>query len=147
MTHALGVCVLGVGKPECSSDDTLEWRNRYCADDRRDREIRVQSNEGRGSERRICMRWSIGIPVRVEVDGKIVNCELDNISASGACARGRLSLSKGDDLILHVSESRSIAATAIRVRPSEIGMEFVIDEREKEQFIEYISHGLPPNQW
>lgn len=102
---------------------------------------------GGGAERRVYMRWNVGIPVRVEAGGKVVKCELDNISGSGACARGRVRVSKCDEVVLHVSESRSILAKAIRVTPSEIGMEFLIDDHQKEQFIEYISNGLAPHLW
>ena len=107
----------------------------------------MSAGSGGGAERRVYMRWSVGIPVRVEAGGKIVKCKLDNISGSGACVRGRVRVSKGEEVVLHVSESRGIPAKAMRVTPSEIGMEFLIDDRQKEQFIEYISNGLAPHLW
>ena len=145
------ICVYGVGKSEWAMQGArflcLIWSNKNFGTVLATEETAVSAGSGGGAERRVYMRWSVGVPVRVEAGGKIVKCELDNISGSGACARGRVRVSKGEEVVLHVSETRSIAATAVRVTPSEIGMEFLIDDHRKEQFIEYISHGLAPHLW
>lgn len=94
-------------------------------------ETAMSEANGGVAERRVYMRWSVGIPVRVEADGKIAKCGLENISGSGACAWGRVRASKGDEIVLQVSVGRSISAKVVRVSPSEIGMEFLIDDRQK----------------
>ena len=70
------------------------------------------------------MRWSIGTPVVVVVDGKHAPCLLRDISASGAAINIGIAAKTGDPAVLLVSKACSIPSEIVRVSAVNSGLEF-----------------------
>ena len=93
------------------------------------------------------MRWSVGTPVVVVVDGKHASCLLKDISAGGAAINFGVPARAGDPATLVVSKGCSIPSEFVRIASEECGLAFKIEESRKNEFDQYIISGVNPADW
>lgn len=99
------------------------------------------------ADRRTRMRWSVGTPVVVVVDGKRAPCLLRDISASGAAINIGVGAKTGDQAILLVSKGCSIPSEVVRVSLRNSRLEFKIAPARMNELDQYIICGIDPADW
>ena len=99
------------------------------------------------AERRVYMRWNIGAPAALVLPDKTVECLVRDISAGGAGVRADLTPRLGSEVGLAVSRSLHIPSLVARTTADVIGLDFLIDEAEKDRFVQFILNGLRPHEW
>ena len=99
------------------------------------------------SDRRAHMRWSVGTPVVIVIDGQRSSCLLKDISAGGAAINIGVPASTGDTATLMVSKACSIPSEIVRIDPQESGLEFKVEEQQMSEFDQYIIGGISPGDW
>ena len=107
----------------------------------------ASSDPKNGDDRRAHMRWSVGTPVVVVVDGKRTSCLLKDISAGGAAINIGVAATTGKPATLMVSTACSIPSEIVRVDPEESGLEFKVAEKRMSEFDQYIIGGISPADW
>jgi len=98
-------------------------------------------------ERRAYMRWLVGAPVVVDLRSGSLDCRLKDISAGGAALGIEVPEAIGKAATLKISQTLSIASRIARVTRYGSGLEFLIDEAQKQTFTEYIINGIDPSDW
>ena len=107
------------------------------------------SEKGGGADRRAYMRWStVGAIALLRVPGREpMVCELRNISAGGAGVLLREPMPPGVECVLEVSPNMRLPARILRAGPTDVGMEFLVDEATRDRIQENITLGLSPRDW
>jgi hypothetical protein len=95
------------------------------------------------------MRWStVGALALLRLPGREpLVCELRNISAGGAGVLLREPLPPGLAVVLEVSPNMRLPSRILRSGPTDVGLEFLIDEPTRARIAENITLGLSPRDW
>ena len=99
------------------------------------------------TERRARMRWSVGTPVIVVINGKHAHCLLKDISASGAAVNVGVGTNQGDPAVLLVSKGCSIPSEIVRISANNSGLEFKIAQARMNELDQHIMSGIDPSDW
>ena len=99
------------------------------------------------TNRRAHMRWSVGTPAIVVIDGRRASCLLRDISASGAAINIGVGAKRGDPATLLVSKGCSIPSEIVRVSIHNSGLEFKIEKARMNELDQYIISGINPSDW
>jgi hypothetical protein len=97
------------------------------------------------AKRRIYMRRTVGAPATLMLPDDSTECLVRDNSAGGACVRASLILPLGIELGLAGSRTLHIPSRVVRATSDAIGLEFLIDETEKDCFVQFILNGLLPS--
>ena len=98
-------------------------------------------------EKRAYIRWSVGSKVVVVLRERPIDCRLKDISAGGAGVDVEMPEAIGENASLKISQACSIGSRIVRVTAKGSGLEFLIDDALKQEFTEYIIHGIDPSDW
>lgn len=77
-----------------------------------------------GHERRRHIRYVVDLPTQIVVNGRVIRCQLVDVSRGGALIAAPVAVTVGDQVMLDIPGTGEVTATVVRTTPISFALAF-----------------------